>query len=272
MVVRSTVPGVAVWLELETAGSRLACRDFGGAGRPILLLHGLAGHSGEWAGTAASLGHGFRIVALDQRGHGRSERAPHDVSRPAYVADVATVIEELSLDPVVLVGQSMGGNTAFLAAAAFPKIVDSLVVVEASPDGPVPELPGHIHQWLESWPIPFADEVAAQEFFASQGLAPDPWTAGLERREDGLWPSFEKDVLVACITELADRDYWTEWRQIQCPTLIVNGDRGNLTTEHAVELAAALPQGVSKTIPDAGHDVHLDAPEQLGIEIRRFLV
>jgi pimeloyl-ACP methyl ester carboxylesterase len=235
------------------------------------MLHGLAGHSGEWSALTAVLGDGFRIIGLDQRGHGRSEPAPADVSRGAYVADVAAVIEELSLRPVVLVGQSMGGNTAFLGAATFPDLVQALVVIEASPDGPTPELPGHIRKWLEGWPVPFSDERAAHEFFSSQGLSPVAWTEGLERREDGLWPAFRKDVLVDCMTDLASRAYWKEWRQIQCPTLIVRGERGNLPAEHIAELAQALPQGQSTAIRNAGHDVHLDAPEQLGVEILRFL-
>lgn len=262
---------MAEGLEFERGGVRLACCDFGGSGASVLMLHGLAGHSGEWAELAASLGQGFRIVALDQRGHGRSEPAPEDVSRRAYVGDVVAAIEKLSLDPVVLVGQSMGGNTAFLAAAGFPDLVRALVVVEASPDGPAPELPGHIRRWLASWPVPFTDERAAREFFASQGLSPVAWTEGLQRREGGLWPAFEDDVLVSCIADLAASDYWSEWRQIQCPTLVVCGERGNLPTEHAAELADALSQGESATIRGAGHDVHLDTPEQLGAAIRHFL-
>jgi pimeloyl-ACP methyl ester carboxylesterase len=59
---------VADWLELEGEDVRLACRDFGGTGRPVLLLHGLAGHSGEWAETAAAMGQGFRILGLISAG------------------------------------------------------------------------------------------------------------------------------------------------------------------------------------------------------------
>lgn len=262
---------VGEWRELERGGVRLAYREFGGSGPSLLTLHGLAGHSGEWSSLAAILGDRFRVIGLDQRGHGRSERAPADVSRGAYVADVAAVIEEVSLGPVVLVGQSMGGNTAFLVAAAFPDLVRALVVIEASPDGPTPELPGHIRQWLDGWPVPFPDDRAAHEFFSSQGLSPVAWTEGLERREDDLWPAFRNDVLVACMSDLASRDYWKEWRQIQCPTLVISGERGNLPAEHAAELAQAIPQGQSTAIRNAGHDAHLDAPEQLGVEIRRFL-
>jgi pimeloyl-ACP methyl ester carboxylesterase len=262
---------VTDWVEVVASGARLACWDFGGHGASLLMLHGLAGHSGEWAEAAASVGTDFHIVGLDQRGHGRSEREPTDVSREAFVSDVAAVVERLSLAPVVLVGQSMGGNTAFLAAAAHPELVDSLVVVEASPDGPAPDLADHLGRWLDSWPIPFADEAQAQDFFSSQGLAPAAWTDGLERRDDGLWPAFSNHVVVECVTELASRDYWSEWRRIRCPTLLVRGAGGYFDAQHYDELAGALPRGRSTTIAGAGHDVHLDVPKQLADVVRRFL-
>lgn len=65
-------------------GVRLACRDWGGPGQPLLLLHGLAGHAGEWGALARCLSSRYRVVAVDQRGHGASERHPQDVSRAAY--------------------------------------------------------------------------------------------------------------------------------------------------------------------------------------------
>src|SRR4051794_3419557 len=119
----------------ERAGVRLAGLDFGGEGPPVLLLHGLAGYAGEWAETAGWLTERCRVVALDARGHGRSERFPADVSRAAHVADAAFAIERLALAPVVAVGQSLGGQTALLLAAERPDLVRGLVVADASPHG-----------------------------------------------------------------------------------------------------------------------------------------
>jgi pimeloyl-ACP methyl ester carboxylesterase len=87
------------------------------------MLHGLAGHAGEWTETASWLTGGYHPFGLDARGHGRSERLPDDVSPAAQVADVAFVIEQLALGPVVLVGQSLGGLTALLVAARHPELV-----------------------------------------------------------------------------------------------------------------------------------------------------
>ncbi|WP_405855720.1 alpha/beta hydrolase [Streptomyces sp. NBC_00090] len=62
-------------------GVRLSCRDWGGSG-PDVLLHGLAGHAGEWDATARALRDaGHRVLALDQRGHGHSERRPENATR-----------------------------------------------------------------------------------------------------------------------------------------------------------------------------------------------
>lgn len=114
-------------LLLRREGVRLGCVDFGGSGAPVMLLHGLAGHAGEWAESASWLTERHRVVALDARGHGNSERIPEDVSRIAHVADTVFVIKELGLGPVILVGQSLGGHTAFLTAAANPDLVRVLV-------------------------------------------------------------------------------------------------------------------------------------------------
>jgi pimeloyl-ACP methyl ester carboxylesterase len=263
-------------IHLERAGAHLSCRDFGGSGMPLLLLHGLAGHAGEWSATAERLASGYHVVALDQRGHGDSERVPGDVSREAFVADVAAVIDTLGLGSVVLVGQSMGANTAMLVAAEHPALVRALVVAEGSPDGPQgyvprPDVAVRIENWLARWPVPFADVGAAHAFFRDEGLEPTAWAAGLRPRGDGLWPAFEPRVIVECIAELASRGYWQQWRAIQCPTLIVFGQHGYYTPEHANELAAQNPHAIHMTIPDAGHDVHLDAPDSWAEALQAFL-
>ncbi|WP_143674623.1 alpha/beta fold hydrolase, partial [Streptomyces caniscabiei] len=112
--------------------------------RTLLLLHGLAGHQGEWDDLVPRLlADGHRVVTYDARGHGASTRRPADMSRAACVRDAVTVIRELGLAhpgqaPLTLVGQSLGGHTAFLTAAAHPELLDSLILIEAGPGAPDP--------------------------------------------------------------------------------------------------------------------------------------
>lgn len=122
-------------------GVRLVCTEYGPCEEsavPVLLLHGLAGHTAEWDALAELLGPAYRLVGYDARGHGRSDRLPEDVSRAAHVRDAVAVAEQLALARPVLIGQSLGGLTALLTAAAHPDPVRALVLVEASTEGPGP--------------------------------------------------------------------------------------------------------------------------------------
>ena len=114
--------------------SELTVTDQGGHGPAVVLLHGLAGSSRELLPTADALTDSFRVLLMDQRGHGRSTRRPADLSRQAFVDDVVAVIDQrLQGQQATLVGQSMGAHTAFLTAAARPDLVSRLVMLEGQP-------------------------------------------------------------------------------------------------------------------------------------------
>lgn len=263
---------MAGWVErtVVSDGVRLVARDFGGPGAPVVLLHGLAGHSGEWDATVDWMRAQYRVVALDQRGHGASERRPADVSRAAYVADVVAVISELGLGNTILVGQSLGGHTAMLVAAARPELVRALVMVEAGPGGSDPDSPRNIEKWLASWPVPFASRAAAAEFLGG-GLAGAGWAAGLEKRENGWWPQFEPELMVRSVLEISQRSFWQEWCQVRCPILVVLAESGFISGEEAREMTRTLPSAVMVRVPGAGHDVHLEDPAMVGTAITDFL-
>lgn len=264
------------WRLLTRDDVRLACRDFGGEGQPVLLLHGLAGYAGEWAPTASWLTMRCRVVALDARGHGRSERAPEDVSRAAQVADAAFVIEQLGLAPVVLVGQSVGGLPALSLAATRPELVSGLVLIEASPagGGTMPSDASQVGEALRQWPVPFTSRAQALEFFERRfggRLAAEAWVDGLQQREDGWWPRFEVDVMVRTLREAVVKPSWDEWERIICPTLAVRGGDGALDADLAQEMIDRLPAAKLVEIADAGHDVHLDRPREWRKALSDFL-
>jgi pimeloyl-ACP methyl ester carboxylesterase len=234
------------------------------------LVHGLAGHAHEWDETASSLSAEFRVVAPDQRGHGRSERSPEDVSPEAFVADVENWVEDLGLAPTVLVGQSLGGQTAFLLAEKRPELVRGLVVIEATPDAD-PSAAAQVQAWLASWPVPFSSRREAADFFGGQGVRPKAWAAGLERRPDGLWPSFNPNVLVAALAEASGRDYWQEWVGITCPVLVVRGKRGWMPGDATRRMIESLPTADLVEIKGAGHDLHLEQSQRWQAVLGEFL-
>ncbi|MFJ5731770.1 alpha/beta fold hydrolase [Streptomyces paradoxus] len=251
-------------------GVRIRCRDWGGSGPPVVLLHGLAGHAGEWDTLAGNLSPRYRVVAVDQRGHGASERRPRDVSRAAYVADAVAVIGQLGLHRPVLAGQSLGGHTALLTASAHPDLLRGLVLVEAGPGRADPNVPAEIGAWLDTWPTPFPSRRPAVEFFGGGGVG-EGWASGLEERDGGWWPRFDRDVMVEALTENARRSFWDEWASITCPTLVVLGQSGIVPAREAEAMLQRRPETMALSILGAGHDVHLERPEVLHRLLQEFL-
>ncbi|MDQ6876833.1 MAG: alpha/beta hydrolase [Candidatus Dormibacteraeota bacterium] len=237
-------------------------------GSSALLLHGLAGHAGEWTETASWLSATNRVLAPDQRGQGKSQRRPADVSRQAFVDDAAMWIRELAGSSAIVVGQSLGGHTAFLLAAQYPELVKALVVAEASPAAD-PEAQSVVGDWLRSWPVPFPSQEAASAFFGGDSLWSRAWAGGLEVRPDGLWPSFDVDVMLACLDGVALSN-WDEWTAIRCPTLIVRAEHG-LPEGIASHMRDLLPGSRVVEVQGARHDLHLERPDQWREAVSRFL-
>jgi pimeloyl-ACP methyl ester carboxylesterase len=187
------------------------------------------------------------------------------------VADVLALVDHLGLGPVALVGQSLGGQTAYLVAARHPEVVRALVVAEASPTATAAASVDDLRSWLESWPLPFASLEAAKGFFGGGAVSARAWASALEERGDGWWPSFDLDVVVETLAAAVGHDYWEEWDRILVPTLLVRGAEGSLSVGEAREMVARLPEAHLVEIPAAGHDVHLDAPERWRAAVEPFL-
>ncbi len=172
------------------------------------------------------------------------------MTRAAHVRDVLAVARRFGLagKGTVLVGQSMGGLTALLTAAAHPEVCRALVLIEAGPAGPAPELPEQIGSWLDSWPVPFPDMEAAEAFFGG-GPAGRAWAAGLAPGPGGLHPRVDRDVMVATVRENAHHDYWDAWDRVRCPALVLRGESGTMKPDEADRMRARHPATRIAVIP-----------------------
>jgi pimeloyl-ACP methyl ester carboxylesterase len=120
--------GVRIWFEVE------------GAGPPVLLLHGGAASGEAWRrlGYVDALRDEYRLILIDARGHGRSDRSDdYRTYRPAgHAADTVAVLDELGLEAAAAMGFSMGGSTALAMAGLYPDRIVAVVSLDAG-GGPV---------------------------------------------------------------------------------------------------------------------------------------
>jgi pimeloyl-ACP methyl ester carboxylesterase len=262
---------MAEWIELERDGVKLAVLDYGGSGPAILILPGLAAHVAEWAETASWLTDRARVLVLDARGQGHSERHPDDVSPEAHLADAAFAVEELGIAPAVVIGHSIGGQRAIMLAGEHPELVRALVVADSGPgaDEDAEAIVKAVCDDLASWPVPFESRQAAVECFGSPSLKAEAWADGLEQLDGGWWPRWDLDLMERSLREgFVGRDYWREWESIQCPVLAVRTLVGE--GEHR-EMGERLPPTQLVALGHSDHDLHLYGPEEWRRALTEFL-
>ncbi len=230
---------------VRASGLDLAYREWNrGGSEPVVLLHGITSSSSAWEATASHLG-GRRVLAVDARGHGESDWDPGEAyGGDQHFADVASLLNALGIERCTLVGFSMGGGIAMLAAACLPERVSGLVVVDSYPS---PEMtPGsrRIAGWVSSYNGGSRFDPAIARHFRDQ------LQTGRESRLD-LWPM---------------------WEAISCPALLVRGERSDvLPVAMAEEMIARQPLARLLTIPDVGHPIPLMRPAELAEAIAEFV-
>jgi esterase len=260
--------------DLTVGGLRLHLLDWGGEGRPpLLLLHGFTGHAHAWDTLSIALQPHFRVLALDQRGHGDSD--PADAYTPVLAFDdLVGVIDQLGLPTLSLIGLSMGGRNAMYFAAQRPERVQKLVVVDIGPEisakasAPSPGPPEP-----ETWE---SIEQAARHLFRANpypGIHYYRWVAShsLRQREDGalVWKWHPS---VKTRRSPGDVDWWATLRAITAPTLVLRGEHSTVLDRDVAErMAKELPRGRFVEIPRAVHTLHEDNPEAVLDALRDFL-
>ncbi len=258
--------------EIESGGASIFAVDYGGDLPVVILLHGLAGSSRELQPTAEALSDLFRVILIDQRGHGMSSRRPISLSRKAFVGDVLAVMQRLAPDQKVrLVGQSMGAHTAMLVAAEAPWLVDRVVMLEGHVGGSnSSEEAEELGRFFASWPIPFENEETARAFLGAGPLA-DAWIHDMQRSPDGLHPRFDADVMQETIAAVHE-PRWMEWDSLSVPVLAVFAENGMFTEHQKDELIRRGNSVRRADLCGASHDAHLDAFESWIQVLREYLL
>ncbi|MCE9578406.1 MAG: isochorismatase family protein [Deltaproteobacteria bacterium] len=253
-------------------GVELAYLDTGGAGAPIVFLHGAMGRGASWLPVIEALAPRHRCIAIDQRGHGRSDRPATGYDRERYVGDLARAVDALGLARFALVGHSTGALNAWVYAARHPDRVDALVLedMHATSRGDA-EVEGW-RTWLASWPVPFPSLGAVKRYFAAiRPSLGDYFIELFEEHDDGWRPRFAIEAILATIAGNEARDWWPELAAVRCRTLVVKGRASDLALAEAARMAATVPAGELLVIDGASHTVHVDRPGAYAAAVGGFL-
>ena len=262
-------------------GLTLRYRDWGGGGTPALALHGFALNAHSWDEVAPPLHDLLRFVAIDQRGHGLSDRAADlaDYSRAHMLADIGAVIAGLALQRPILIGHSMGGMNAMAFAAANPDDVRALILVDVGPEvsvdganevrrfvaGPyemdsLDAWVDHTHQY---YPWRSKDRIRARlevSLTKTQG-------GSLAKQYDARF----RDAAFGGVRAAPD-ELWAVARGLRCPTLLLHGAKSPvLTADGAQAFADAVDVVQLVHIDEAGHSVAGDQPQAFVTAVRDFL-
>ena len=267
---------------IELRGLRFHYRDWAPrrAGAPdLVLLHGFTGHARSWDAFAEAMTDRYRVVALDQRGHGESGWAAADAyGNPEMVEDVAAFIGAMGLTRFSLLGLSMGGMVAINFAGRQPKGLAELVIVDIGPEI-VAAGSARIQAGVRA-----ADVFASKDeaFVAARAANSRPPEAhhrqrveqNLMRTEDGRW-TWRYDRALRSPTTVRPRDPEAAWRacaNISAPTLIIRGALSDvLSPEVAARMLEVIPGARLTQVDNSGHSVPLDAPEGFETAARAFL-
>ena len=253
---------------LTLNGLRFHYREWGTPDAPpLVLLHAYTQHARTWDTVARRVADRFRVLALDQRGHGESEHTA-DYGEQRLVEDLAAFVDTLRLERFRVVGFSIGGAAAGGFAARHPERVERLVLVENFTDGDEPAAVAHLTS-LRGLPESFASPEAAAAAF--RPLAPYAaedellhWmSSGLAQGADGRFrwrydPVFHQYGPPGRLVP-AMAVFWERLAQVTCPILLVAGEE-SWVVEAAQQMVTVYPRARLTIVPDAGHWVPLDNP------------
>ncbi|HEX4165234.1 MAG TPA: alpha/beta hydrolase [Bryobacteraceae bacterium] len=248
-------------LNFRHEGLTLSYLDSGGELPVIIALHAHWMEAVTFSGLADAVSSEWRLIALDQRGHGDSDHAD-SYTRDNYLGDIEAFFSHLTLKNAVLLGNSLGGVNAYQFAARHPERVLALVIEDIGVEiaGDLPPMSG--------WAGMFATR---RELDDQVGLRMVPYLRASYRQTTGGWKlAFEPSDMILSQAAMVG-DHWADWLATSCPALVIRGTESRVTTAAQVEEMAARRANTQVCTLVGGHVVHQDNPAGFAAAVRSFL-
>jgi pimeloyl-ACP methyl ester carboxylesterase len=260
--------------------------DFGGDGKPIVMVHGLGGNAMNWMSVGPELSKNHRVLALDLAGFGRTPLFNRSAALGANAELVHRFIEQVVGEPAILMGNSMGGHISILEAADHPQWVDALILVDPAIPGahvrrPDPTmlgvmaaltLPGLADFVIDRRARVLGPERLVRETIALVAADPSRIDSAvidahvqLMRERGNLGRQASRAFLQAVRSlglRMADPRFWTRLKKVEAPGLVIHGELDRLIPVSAVrDLVRRRPDWTLEVIEGVGHVPMMECPD-----------
>lgn len=263
-------------------GTQIYYKDWG-EGPVVMFSHGWPLNADAWDGQMLFLAqHGYRVIAHDRRGHGRSSQASSRNDMDGYADDLAALIQVLDVRDVTLVGHSTGGGEVVrylgrhgserVAKAVLLGAVPPLMVTTSNnPDGLPKEVFDGLRTALVADRSQFYKDLAVQFFGAnrpgatvSQGILDQFWLWSMQA---GMKPAYE------CIKAFSETDFTEDLKRIDVPTLIMHGEDDQIVPiDISARKSAQLIKNTQEIYyPGESHGVAMTHPDRINADLLAFL-
>ena len=263
-------------------GTRIYYKEWG-SGQPVVFSHGWPLSADAWEDQMVFLGlHGYRCIAHDRRGHGRSGQPWNGNEMDTYADDLAALVEALDLRKAIHVGHSTGGGevarylgrhgTSRVAKAVLIGAVPPLMLKTASNPGGLPidafdairaGVKADRSQFFKDLAVPFygANRAGAK---VSQGVRDAFWMQGMQAGFKGV---------IDCIKAFSETDFTEDLKKIDVPTLIMHGDDDQIVPIGASAMLSAklVKNSTLKVYPGFSHGMCTVNKDQINADLLSFI-
>jgi pimeloyl-ACP methyl ester carboxylesterase len=244
--------------------------DEAGTGAPLLFVHGLGSSGRDWAEQVGYFADDYRVLRIDLRGHGRSERSQGPYHMAQFARDVAVFLRKRNAVPAHVVGLSMGGMVTLQLGADAPRLTRSLVVVNSAADA-------ELQTWHDVWfylsrrtavqvlGMRRVGEILARKLFVK------PEQEELRREFVRRWAQNDKQAYLWSVDAIMGWSVWDQLSSIPVPTRLVSSSHDYTPVAEKNRIVAEMPRADLSVIGDARHALPVEKPEAFNAVVKEFL-
>lgn len=241
-----------------------------GVGEPLLLIHGLGSSSRDWAAQVDYFADHYRVLRVDLRGHGRSEKGGGPYSIARFARDVAVFFRKQDAVPAHVVGLSMGGMVALELAGGAPRLLRSLVVVNSVADM-------RLRTWHDVWF--YVSRRAAVQLLGMRRVGQllagrlfvKPSQEDLRQKFVRRWAQNDKQAYLWSVDAIMRWSVADRLNDIDVPTLLVSSDEDYTPVSAKERIAAQMPNAELAVVDDVRHALPVEKPAAFNAIVDDFL-